>query len=84
VCIILGPLFHHIREKFKRRVEDEKFPEKLRLHSTHDDTLFALLWGLGLDKPQMIRPGDGLIFELHNEKVGTDKTNENTVKVCEV
>ncbi|XP_054273101.1 lysosomal acid phosphatase-like isoform X2 [Macrosteles quadrilineatus] len=75
-----GPLLHHIHEKFMKKSQDNTFAEKFRFHSTHDDTLFALRWGLGLDKPQMIGPGDGFIFELHKETLA-DKRSCDTVKV---
>lgn len=58
----MNSLFAHMTKK----VQDPESYEKLRYHSTHDMTLYVLLWALDLTEPAAVELGDGIIFELHN------------------
>lgn len=47
------------------KIKRPRSHEIMRLHATHDTTLFVFLWAFGLREPAVVGPGDGVIFELH-------------------
>ncbi|KAK0420771.1 hypothetical protein QR680_014876 [Steinernema hermaphroditum] len=62
---LLGDIVRNIAESYERA----KLP-KFRIFSSHDDTMIALMYNVGIFNEQLIPYASMLIFELHHDNLG--------------